>query len=270
MNTLRATIFLTLGVMLAAGCETTTRPVAYTSSDPVPVAPHERHKGRQASHRTPEIQPHRSQHVIAVPTAWRPRATAQPWRYIVIHHSATTGGNARTFDRAHRSKGWDELGYHFVVGNGHGSRDGFVEVGPRWTKQKHGAHAKTADNRYNQRGIGICLVGNFDNKRPTPAQQAALTKLVAYLMHEHNIPASNVIGHRDTKPTACPGRNMNVAVVRNQALRTLAAANLPAPDGPALTAAEIDEIDWDHPEEHVHHASTCSGCDHHDHGEDAE
>ncbi|MEM6312667.1 MAG: peptidoglycan recognition family protein [Planctomycetota bacterium] len=268
MNTLRVTMLLTMGVLVAAGCESTTGPVRYTSSDPAghqtPAQP-----VRKASHRTPDTTAAKP-NVIAVPAAWRPSAAAQPWRYIVIHHSATDAGNARTFDRSHRSKGWDELGYHFVIGNGHGSGDGFVEVGPRWTKQKHGAHAKTADNRYNSRGIGICLVGNFQNARPTPAQQAALTKLVAYLMNVHDIPASNVIGHRDTKPTACPGRHMSVAAVRHGALRTLADAGLEAPTGPPLAAHEIDAIDWDHPEEHTEHASTCSGCDHAEHAESVE
>jgi 5-methylcytosine-specific restriction endonuclease McrA len=36
------------------------------------------------------------------------------------------------FDRSHRDKGWDELGYHFVIGNGTSSGDGVVEVGTRW------------------------------------------------------------------------------------------------------------------------------------------
>ena len=65
-----------------------------------------------------------------------------------------------------RDNQWDELGYHFVIGNGTHTGDGQVEVGSRWGKQKHGAHCKTPDNYYNDHGIGICLVGNFENSNP--------------------------------------------------------------------------------------------------------
>src|SRR5262249_52623291 len=117
-----------------------------------------------------------------VPSDWIPTAAAHEWRWIVIHHSATPNGNAASFDREHRAKGWDELGYHFVIGNGTYSRDGQIEVGPRWPKQKWGAHAKTADEQFNNFGIGICLVGNFDLDRPSAAQLQAVAKLTAYLM----------------------------------------------------------------------------------------
>jgi hypothetical protein len=133
------------------------------------------------------------------------------WNYIVLHHSADEVGSADIFDRAHRLRGWDELGYHFVIGNGKGETDGVVEVGPRWEKQKHGAHCrvdKRDDNRWNEHGIGICLVGNFDKHRPSEAQMASAAKLVAWLMKECHIPRENVIGHGQVPgaKTDCPGR----------------------------------------------------------------
>lgn len=151
----------------------------------------------------------------------------RPWRWIVIHHSATHAGGATRFDKEHRANGWDELGYHFVIGNGSDTKDGLVEVGTRWVKQKHGAHAKTPNNQFNDYGIGICLVGNFDSGRPSPQQMKALTSLVAYLMQRHSIPANRVIGHEDTgRSTACPGRNLEIqlAGIRRTALKTIAAS----------------------------------------------
>lgn len=159
--------------------------------------------------------------------AWMPKAGARPWRWIVIHHSATYAGGALRFDKEHRANGWDELGYHFVIGNGSDTRDGLVEVGPRWVKQKHGAHAKTPNNQFNDYGIGICVVGNFDSGRPSPQQMKALTSLVAHLMQRYNIPANRVIGHEDTgRSTACPGRNLEIqlAGIRRTALKTIAAS----------------------------------------------
>jgi len=159
-----------------------------------------------------------------VPRDWIPnvRKSDAPWEYIVIHHSATPTGGAAAFDRMHRQKGWDELGYHFVIGNGSDTRDGQVEVGSRWPKQKHGAHAKTPDNRFNERGIGICLVGNFDNERLDGGQRQSLARLVAYLMKTYQIAPANVIGHGDTKATDCPGKNVHVADVVKAARQMLA------------------------------------------------
>ncbi len=138
------------------------------------------------------------------------------WTTIVIHHSATNNGNAQVFDKFHRGKGWDELGYHFVIGNGSGSADGAIEVGPRWHKQKHGAHCKTPDNYYNEHGIGICLVGDFTRSRPTPRQMAALHQLTRFLSTYCGIPPQRVTTHGHiNNTTKCPGHHFSLASVRH-------------------------------------------------------
>ncbi len=174
---------------------------------------------------------------VAPERAWVPAAPARPWKWIVIHHSASPSGSAAVFDREHRQRGWDELGYHFVIGNGTDSGNGQVEVGPRWPKQKWGAHAKTADNRFNDFGIGICLVGNFDIERPTQQQLRSLAKLTAYLMRTYHIAPDHVLGHGDTKPTHCPGRNVSVAAIRRMATQILAAAGEETGDTPQTASA---------------------------------
>ena len=165
----------------------------------------------------PAVRPPLASGRMTGPRDWSPPVAPRAWHWIVIHHSATPTGSAAEFDRMHKAKGWDELGYHFVIGNGTGSGDGQVEVGSRWRSQKWGAHAKTSDNRFNRFGIGICLVGNFDNERPTKAQLASLSKLVAFLMKTYNVPAERVIGHGDTKATDCPGKNVHIADIRKVA-----------------------------------------------------
>ena len=179
--------------------------------------------------------------LAAVPREWTPLARPNQWRWIVIHHSATPTGSAAAFDKMHKSKGWDELGYHFVVGNGTDTRDGQIEVGPRWPRQKWGAHAKTPDNRYNDFGIGVCLVGNFDQTRPSEDQVRSLSRLVGHLMKTYHIPANRVVGHSDTgRPTDCPGRLLSVAQVRRMSAQALAAAGEAIPPdvaGESQTAA---------------------------------
>ncbi len=147
-------------------------------------------------------------HPWAVPAGRR-------WRWIVVHHSATQRGSAATFDRAHRRRGWDELGYHFVIDNGLGGPDGRVEVGSRWRSQKWGAHTGgTPDNAYNEYGIGICLVGDFTRRMPTRRQLASLDRLTAFLISRYRLTPGDVLGHRDAPnaTTTCPGNRLHAYV----------------------------------------------------------
>ena len=118
-----------------------------------------------------------------------PPKADRPWKYVVLHHSATSSGSYEEIDREHRKRlGWDGCGYHFVIGNGTHSADGRIEVGPRWTAQSTGAHTRLfgvtsspEGNYYNEHGIGIVLVGNFDQNHPTPRQMDARVGLVSHL-----------------------------------------------------------------------------------------
>ena len=153
----------------------------------------------------PVVQPAPQPRLPDHDPAWVVNGPERPWRYIVIHHSATPCGSAASFDNWHRNhNGWDELGYHFVIGNGTDSGDGEVEVGNRWKKQLPGAHAGVW--KYNQFGIGICLVGNFEKHPPTPKQIKALLELVNYLCATYHIPRRNILRHSDIKNTKCPGK----------------------------------------------------------------
>ena len=130
------------------------------------------------------------------------------WKYIVIHHSATDEGNSLAFHKLHRNKGWETVGYHFVIDNGSiGKKEGNIEASPRWIKQQNGAHCKAAQMNY--RGIGICLVGNFDNEQVSPAQLESLVYLVNTLRRYYRIPAGNIMGHGQVPGarTDCPGKN---------------------------------------------------------------
>jgi len=146
-----------------------------------------------------------------VPGNWLPPSSVEKrWRAIVIHHSATQNGNATIFDKMHREQnGWDGIGYDFLIGNGTDSGDGEVEVTFRWKKQIPGAHTGgTPNNWANEKGIGICLVGNFDRTTPTPRQMQSLSKLVRFLQKRYGIPQSQIFGHGNFPGghvTHCPG-----------------------------------------------------------------
>ena len=130
------------------------------------------------------------------------------WRKIIVHHSATPVGDAASFDRFHKEKRRMEngLAYHFVIGNGTGSRDGEIEIGPRWKKQIYGGHVNGQD--LNEISVGICLVGNFEKKQPTERQLKSLYNLTRYLQTGLLRKKPGVWGHKDlpNQSTACPGK----------------------------------------------------------------
>lgn len=182
------------------------------------------------------------------------------WDYIVIHHSASRLGGAARFHRLHtQDRGWDEMGYHFVIGNGTDTGDGQVETGTRWHKQKHGAHCKTADNRYNDHGIGICLVGDFENGgTPTPAQMASLERLVAFLVRRCAVPVGRVTSHGAvTHRTACPGRNFPMAVFKTRLQTRLASIDDPmSPAATEVAASGNEPLTWVQPHPAAEERST--------------
>lgn len=130
------------------------------------------------------------------------------WRWIVAHHSAIKQGNAAIYGRAHLQRGMENgLAYHFVIGNGVDSGDGQIEIGPRWMRQIKGGHVHREE--INEVGIGICLVGNFTETRPTTRQMQAFRELMDYLRADVVGPRIRFAVHKeiDIGRTACPGRN---------------------------------------------------------------
>ena len=119
--------------------------------------------------------------------------------YIVIHCSATVKGKnfkAADIDRWHRQRGFNKIGYHYVI-----DLDGTVEVGR--PEDEVGAHVQG----HNSRSIGICYIGGLDNDlKPldtrTPEQKAALKKLVMDLLSRY--PNAKVVGHYYFSKKACP------------------------------------------------------------------
>ena len=136
------------------------------------------------------------------------RVDVSRWKYIVGHHSATKFGNATIYDRNHRRRGMENgLAYHFVIGNGINSGDGEIEIGPRWKNQVEGGHVRRRE--INLQGIGICLVGNFQEIHPSRKQMASFTSLVDYLGRDVLKNNFTFAVHKeiDRNHTLCPGRN---------------------------------------------------------------
>ncbi len=145
------------------------------------------------------------------------------WRYIVVHNSGTRQGNAKAFDFYHSKvrKMSNGLAYHFVIGNGTSSGDGQIEVGNRWKKQINGGHVHS--DYLNNIALGICLVGDFNQEKPTAKQLESLDELIRYLRQRTGKIDGKwavVKAHKDINPpkwpTDCPGSDFPYAWLRNR------------------------------------------------------
>lgn len=135
------------------------------------------------------------------------------WRYIVIHHSAGSYGSIEFLQKVHKERQAndpiDAIPYHFVIGNGNGLGDGEIASDLRKKYNIWGAHVSGKNTDRNLRGIGICLIGNFEKEKVTSQQYDSLVSLTKRVMQTYGISANNVTGHGYTpgESTKCPGKN---------------------------------------------------------------
>ncbi len=156
--------------------------------------------------------------------SWMAEVEETEWQYIVLHHSATESGSVESIHEEHLNRRdaegnpWLGIGYHFLIGNGLGMPDGTVQATFRWQEQIHGAHS--GNEVFNARGIGICLIGNFEDTHPSKAQINSLKSLVKVLAARHRITPERLMGHASVKATACPGKHFPLNEIRQVIFKT--------------------------------------------------
>jgi hypothetical protein len=135
------------------------------------------------------------------------------WQYVVIHHSGVDTGTMKSMDRYHREVRHMEngLAYHFVIGNGNGMGDGEIAVSRRWTKQLDGGHL--ASEAQDKVALGICLVGNLEQHKPSARQLDSLRALVGALLVRCRLAPGAVKTHQQINVihTRCPGARFPTA-----------------------------------------------------------
>lgn len=135
------------------------------------------------------------------------------WKYIVVHHSAGTFGNIEFLQKVHRTRQAhdpvDAIPYHYIIGNGKGMKMGEIASDWRRTYDIWGMHVSANNVDHNFRGIGICLIGNFEQHNVPKAQYQSLVRLTKYLSAKYEISPKNVNAHGLIKgeATKCPGKN---------------------------------------------------------------
>lgn len=147
-----------------------------------------------------------------------PRPTAKRWSSIVVRFSGSAHGSAHSLGELHKRAGVGDLAYHFTLGNGQGSPDGLVEIGPRWEQQRPGYTSIALHNQEDSHEvIDICLIGDFDVNPPTQAQREDLVWLVQQLQSRLDIPAERVL--LGDGRTSKAGKHFPVSWFRQQLVR---------------------------------------------------
>jgi hypothetical protein len=111
-----------------------------------------------------------------------------------------------------KSRGWCDLGYNFLVdrfGRAFEGRYGGAQL------PVLGAHTGS----FNANSFGVSLIGNFEKVAPTAAILETTARIIAWKLDaNYRSPLATIVldgrklhtvsGHRDTKATACPGKNL--------------------------------------------------------------
>ncbi len=151
----------------------------------------------------------------------------------VVHHTVTPNHPSdpaavvRSIMAFHTSREYIDIAYNFLIDEqgriyeGRWARDYPPGVPhtteTRWHRQVRGAHAL----HFNNRTIGIALLGTFTHVAPPPPMLHGLIELLAWkcarwgidpLGHSNYVDSigghhvmTNIVGHRDTYATLCPG-----------------------------------------------------------------
>jgi N-acetylmuramoyl-L-alanine amidase len=132
--------------------------------------------------------------------------------YIIIHHTDRNIDFPSFIKLRHRYlRGWDDIGYHYLIGNTRPfTKNGKLYSGR--SEELKGAHTLG----YNNNSLGICLIGNYDNSFVSEKQFETLFSLLEQKIKQYNVPVNNVKGHNEFLGVdrSCPGRLVNMAYIR--------------------------------------------------------
>lgn len=137
-------------------------------------------------------------------------------KFVTLHHAAVLWTNDRDpieFLRNMQSWGkrrpqveepprntyWPDLPYHFLI-----APDGRVFEG------RPLEYEPESNTKYDLQGhLGVELMGNFEEQRPSRAQVEAAVRLVAWLVAKYELPLESIRTHQQVAQgqTACPGRD---------------------------------------------------------------
>lgn len=131
--------------------------------------------------------------------------------HIIMHDSLTEDGQTVSWGAIRKyhmeTNGWADIGYHF----------GIELIGDRYEiltgrmLGREGAHCPG----FNRIGIGICLIGNFEEDEVPHDQWALAVQLASHLAWIFEIPKDRILGHREAMPgRTCPHAHFDCVLFR--------------------------------------------------------
>jgi hypothetical protein len=167
-------------------------------------------KGQPAGHRPCRIVVHHT---------WKPTA-AEYLRLPVSDRSKCV----RRIQQYHQGeRGWADIGYHYLIGP-----DGLVYEGRdvALIGSHCGGVVPAGVKRVfaNTGSIGLNLIGNFDEEKPTAIALDSMSRLVGYLMSRFEIKPDQIFGHFQAwtePPKTCPGIELvKILATLNPSIKT--------------------------------------------------
>jgi hypothetical protein len=157
---------------------------------------------------------------------------ASRWSHVIVHHSFTEdrlnadtaairrfhtsfrqGGNILSEEEFYEKqeagesglvRPWKDIGYHWLIEKLSDDKPTMIQGR---SMMMHGAHCR--EQGMNRRGIGVCVVGNFDAAPPSEALLEKAADSVAWLCRMYRIPLENIHGHREFATyKSCPGKSV--------------------------------------------------------------
>lgn len=145
------------------------------------------------------------------------RITFRKVTHLCIHHSASPGGTLAEITKEHKARGWKDIAYHALAGNGKGIKDGEIHPGRPESQDGAGVYGN------NKNKLHICLIGNFASDHsgytgePSRKQLHALGHWLLVKGAQYNVPYTGIVGHREIAlkghGTLCPG-DLNLSEIR--------------------------------------------------------
>lgn len=124
---------------------------------------------------------------------------------IIVHHTGGTDADpladtshhtAKIIETWHLQKGWNGIGYHYVI-----EKDGTIVKGR--PEHVEGAH----EPKKNKDSLGLCMSGNFDATLPTKQQEQSLVILAQDIQQRY--PIKKIGPHRQYAKKTCYGKKLS-------------------------------------------------------------
>ena len=163
----------------------------------------------------------RSQWGAAAGTTCDAPLTGDRTRGVVVHHTAGSNSYAAADSKAivrstqayhMKSRGWCDIGYNFLV-----DKYGQIFEGRRGGVDRAVRAAHSGNLTVNTYTMGVSMMGNYGEVRPSAALKAAMVKLIGWRLGTNFVKAkgtysiggltlNRIAGHRNVVSTECPGR----------------------------------------------------------------